>query len=285
MRRPLESARTDTASRIRTLIQLALGVACCSALIAAPAGLAPAEGEALIWYLGHAGWAVRTSEHWLVFDYTGAIEAGSLDGGSLAPEIFGDRRVILFISHGHGDHFDPRVVALRESVENLTVVMGWNEAGIDAVVPPDAAWTDLSGAEVFTLHHEFDGIPEGFFIVRSGGVTVYFSGDHGTWSDPPNATFRSNIDDVRAAAGAIDLAFLASFGKRGSRGALNAGDVYTMRTLEPGVVFPMHCGGCEERYAAFAEEVKELELSTEVGVAKSPGSSFRYAKGRGLEDR
>jgi len=271
---------------MRTLAPRLLAVvALCSVLTVTSAQVAPDEGEALIWYLGHAGWAVRTAEHWLLFDYTGAIDGGSLDNGALSPVVLGEQNAILFISHAHGDHFDPRVTMLRESVRNLQVVTGWDEADLGAVVPVDGMWTDVSGAEVFALHHEFDGLPEGFFVVRSGGVTIFHSGDHGTWSDPPNETFRSNIDAIKDAAGAIDLAFIASFGKRGSREVLNAGDVYTLRTLAPHVAFPMHCGGCEDRYGAFAAEAASLNLPTKIGVAKAPGASFRYAERRLVEVR
>ncbi len=42
----------------------------------------------------------------------------------------------------------------------------WREPGLeDALVPRDGEWTEVSGAEILALHHEFDGIPEGFFLV------------------------------------------------------------------------------------------------------------------------
>ena len=102
--------------------------------------------------------------------------------------------------------------------------------------------------------------------MRSGGLTLYHSGDHGTWSDPPNATFRANIDRLAVAAGKLDLAFLSAFAVRGGTGAVNAGDVYSIGKLAPRVTFPMHCVGCEERYARFADEVRALGLETEVGT-------------------
>ncbi len=237
------------------------------------------DGEAQIWYLGHAGWLVRTSEHCLVFDYTGEPEGGALEGALSAEELAG-QRVVLFVSHAHPDHFDRRILGLRDAVADLTVVMGWDEPGSGpAVVPADGEWTEVSGAMVFALHHDFDGIPEGFFLVRSGGLTIYHSGDHGTWSEPPDRRFRVNIDRLAAAVERLDLAFLSSFGARGSRRALNQGDVYSIETLRPRVTFPGHCGGCEERYAAFAREVSSLGLPTRLGVADAPGAFFHYRGG------
>lgn len=241
----------------------------------------PQTGEAHVWYLGHAGWLVRTSEHSLIFDYTGPIDGGGLDEGTLSPALLAGEDVVLFVSHAHGDHFAPAVLGLRDSVRGLTVVLGWRRPGSGyVVVAPDGTWSEVSGARVFALHHEFDGIPEGFFLVRSGGVMIYHSGDHGTWSEPPGGVFRANIDRIAAAAGPIDIAFLAAFGQRGGTGALNQGDVYTIEALRPRVTFPMHRGGHEDEYAAFAREVSSRRLPTRLGVAKAPGSSFRYRSGK-----
>jgi len=241
---------------------------------------APVDGEAQTWYLGHAGWLVRTSEHYLVFDYTGATESGALENGTLSPEMLAGLPVVLFVSHAHGDHFNRHVLELRDTVKDLTVVMGWAEPGTgEVVVPADGEWTDVSGAKVFALHHEFDDIPEGFFLVRSGGLTLYHSGDHGTWSQPPNEKFRANIDRLAAAVERIDIAFLSSFGTGGNRRGLNQGDVYSIETLEPRVTFPMHCGGCEDNYAAFASQASSLDLPTTVGVADAPGAFFHYRGG------
>jgi L-ascorbate metabolism protein UlaG (beta-lactamase superfamily) len=242
---------------------------------------APEPGEARVWYLGHAGWLVRTSEHCLVFDYTGPVEDGALKNGALSPGLLAGKNVVVFISHAHGDHYNREVLGLRDGVKDLAVVMGWDEPGVgDAIVPADGQWTEVSGARILTLHHEYDGIPEGFFLVRSGGLTLYHSGDHGTWSDPPDETFRANIDRIAAEAGRIDLAFISAFGIRGGKGALNPGDVYSLETLEPRITFPMHRGGREEDYAAFAKESSALGLPTAVAAAEAAGAFFRYRGGK-----
>lgn len=257
---------------------------CCSIATAGETRLdePPAEREARIWYLGHAGWLVRTSQHCLIFDATGPFDEGDLDRGAVSPELLAGLPVVLMISHAHGDHLDPRVLELRDAADSSAVVMGWGPAGRgDAVVPAGGEWTDVSGAQVFTLHHEFDAIPEGFFVVRSGGVTIFHSGDHGTLADPPAEEFRAHIDRMAAAATVVDIAFISSFGTRTSSKTLNASDVYTIRAVEPRVTLPMHCGGCEDRYAAFAGEASALGLPTTFGVADAPGWFLDYRRGAG----
>jgi len=262
------------------ITRLAAGAWVALALSAAPAAAPPCigpvpAGQACAVYLGHAGWLVRTAEHALVFDYTGPPHDGPLDRGALEgiPSL-------LFVSHAHGDHYQPQTIELARELPGAKVVLGWREPRVnDAIVPADGTWTEIAGAGVFALHHDYDGIPEGFFLVRSGGIVIYHSGDHGTWSDPPHETFRHNIERLAAAAKRLDLAFLSSFGRAGTRTGLNAGDDFTLRTLKPRVTFPMHCGGCEERYVAFAEEAEAREVPTTVALAEAPGVAFRYADG------
>ena len=99
--------------------------------------------------------------------------------------------------------------------------MGWKDPeSVPAVMPDEDEWTDVLGAEVFMLHHDTDGIPEGFFLVRSGGLTLYHSGDHGTWSEPPTKEFKERIDRMAAAGEGIDVAFISAFGRRPGAGAL-----------------------------------------------------------------
>jgi len=260
------------------LILAVAGAACAAE---APLETLPEAGEAYVRYLGHAGWQIRTREHVLVFDYVPPSGDPAPDDGILTPAALAGRPLIVFISHSHADHFDRRVFRLRDQVPDIVFVLGWDEsgAGEGVVRPEDGEWTDVAGARVLALHHEFDGIPEGFFLVRSGGLTLYHSGDHGTWSDPPGETFRRNIDRLAGEAGRVDLAFLSVFGTRGGSRAVNAGDVYTLKVLAPRVVFPMHCGGCEERYAAFAAEAREVAPAIRFGVADAPGARFHYRDG------
>ncbi|MGD8375608.1 MAG: hypothetical protein PVF68_05665, partial [Acidobacteriota bacterium] len=57
-------------------------------------------------------------------------------------------------------------------------------------------------------------------------------------------------------------------------------DAYTAETLVLRVVFPMHCGGCEERYAAFEAEARKMAPTIQFGVARAPGARFHYRDGR-----
>ena len=47
-----------------------------------------AAGQAVVWYLGHSGWAVKTRNHLLVFDYwksDAAPDEPALANGAIQP--------------------------------------------------------------------------------------------------------------------------------------------------------------------------------------------------------
>lgn len=244
-----------------------------------------AAGEARVRYLEHAGWAVETAGRLLVFDYSrrAARDAGerSIEHGWLTPADLAGRPVVVFISHAHGDHYDPAVLMWANRVEDLTVVFGWpGPVGPKRVMATDREpRTIASGLTVSAVQHDFDGIPESAFLVRADGLVIYHSGDHASVSDPPNPVFTANIDALARQVERVDLAFLSIFGGGAGRW-VNAGDRYTIERLRPRVVFPMHSGGREHEYAAFAREAGRLNLGATFAAAARPGQVFHYRDGR-----
>lgn len=247
---------------------------------------AVAPGDAEVWYLGHAGWAVKTRGYFLVFDYWGGAprpdDGHGLASGRIDPREIGDRSVVVFVSHAHGDHWDPAVLDWDDDLDDVTYVFGFAVEGADG---PDRVFlTDgrvhrsIAGLEVSTVDHRFDLIPEVAWRVEADGLTIFHSGDHGTVSDPPNPLFVDNIDHIAAGDGPVDLAFVSIFGMRGG-GKVNPGDRYTIERLRPRYLFPMHRGGAESAYAEFAEAVEGEAGDTVIVAASAPGDHFVYSDG------
>ncbi len=95
-------------------------------------------GEALIWYLHHSGWAVKTQNNFLIFDY---VEDGpkprdaTLQNGWIDPQSLKDESVYVFISHAHGDHFDPDILGWGEAKPGITYIFGWNAEEYSNISP------------------------------------------------------------------------------------------------------------------------------------------------------
>ncbi len=241
-------------------------------------------GSATVWYLGHAGWAVKTQSHLLIFDYVGGqpTERGlSLDHGYVDPLEIADQDVVVFVSHSHGDHYDRGILAWADRVRNIQYVFGWAFGACprDACLAQPREIRLLDGIEVATINHDFDGIPEAAFLVTVDGLVIYHSGDHGTVTDELNPAFKANVDYLASLNKSIDIAFISTFGRIGG-GIVNNGDRYTIGELRPKVTFPMHHGGNEDLYEQFAREMAKDGVDTAVHYAEKPGDSFSYASGR-----
>jgi L-ascorbate metabolism protein UlaG (beta-lactamase superfamily) len=245
------------------------------ALLAAPAAPAapdttsdiPAEqGQAEIFYLYHTGWAVKTSSALMIFDYWERMQRPdqpSLASGFVVPEEIKEQDVYVFISHGHGDHFDERVLEWKRVIPNITYVFGWQ--GEDAkgheAFGEERVTRSLGPLKVKNIFHDFDGIPESAFLIEVDGLTIYYSGDHGNAPGALHPVYKDNIDYVSRQSDGLDLVFLSIFG-----GPSYEGELYAIEKLKPRVMVPMHYGSREADAGDFVA----------VAQAKFPDVKFFY---------
>jgi L-ascorbate metabolism protein UlaG (beta-lactamase superfamily) len=232
-------------------------------------------GQAVIWYLYHSGWAVKTRNHLLVFDYTeppSLPAKRSLDSGSIDPAEIGGQDVTVFVSHSHADHFNPGILEWRAVLKNIRYVWGWEGEGSpeDIHFGPERRTAAAGDLEILNIHHDFDGVPESAFLVKADGLTVLHAGDHGHSRGMENPVFKDNVLYLAHKAPQLDLSFTPTFG----------GEIEALQVLKPQAVFPMHDGGNERQYAKFARKVKALGLDVEVGAAERAGARFFYSRGK-----
>ena len=229
-------------------------------------------GEAVVWYLYHSGWAIRTASHLLIFDYAPAFRKGApgdLADGWISPEEIRDLRVVVFISHAHSDHFDPSILSWRAQIPSLRFVFGWPTplAGEADVAFGEAREVrEVDGVRVLNVHHEFDGIPESAFLVQVDSLTLIHSGDHAHSRGLSQPVFRDNIEYLKEKAPNLDILFTPTFGD----------EMDAVRLLDPAIVIPMHDGGRERQYRRFAEEVARSGLAVRVWAASRPGDRMTY---------
>jgi cytohesin len=84
------------------------------------------KSEALIWHLGHSGWAIKTQRHFLVFDYNTTTRSipseASLSSGYIIPSQIKDENVMVFTTHDHGDHYGPAIFEWQDDIGNIQYV-------------------------------------------------------------------------------------------------------------------------------------------------------------------
>lgn len=229
------------------------------------------EGEAIIWYLYHSGWAVRTRSYFLIFDYWEKRDKStdfSLHNGFINPDELSDQKTYVFISHAHEDHYDPVIFSWRD-FSDVKYIFGWesNNEYTDLSFGAQRELKKLDGIEIQNIHHSFDNIPESAFMVYVDGLSIYHSGDHGHSQGGNNKVFRENINYLKSLNKSLDIVFTHTFG----------GERYTIQKLSPKIVFPMHDGDNEKQYKKFADEFGTRKRR--IIAAERPGDSFIYRSG------
>ena len=233
------------------------------------------EKEAVVWYLGHSGWAIETQSRFLIFDYweeTEPTEPRALANGHIDPQEIKDKKVVVFISHGHRDHFDPRILEWKETVTDIKYIFGWKaEQGSDTIECDfEREEMDLAGLKIRTIVHDNDQIPESAFLVELDGLTIFHSGDHGNGPPPLKDGFIDNLDYIAKIAPAIDMIFIPTWGE----------ESFVVEKLRPKFTFPMHDIGREHNYKEFADRAEREKLPTKVIAAEKQGDHFFYTNGK-----
>ena len=230
------------------------------------------KGDAVIWHLGHAGWAVKTKTHLLVFDYSeraAPVSERRLANGYINPSEIQDQNVIVFVSHQHWDHFDRRIFEWQEKVKTITYVFGWKAAD-----NPDYVYLKeprgkikIGDVEVYTINDNHDGVPEVAYLVKADGVVIYHSGDYVGRLD----SFRDDINYFVGQCGRVDLLFTYLVGNTSK---------YAVRRLKPVSAFPMHAFGMEYFYQRAALNLGKAHPRTKMFCGEFQGDRFIYHKGK-----
>jgi len=152
-----------------------------------PAGGATAE----LRYFQHSGWLVKTAAHVLVFDYVEAIPGGNVLPAALAlsPRDLDGKQAVVFVSHGHVDHYWPGIGEWSRQRPGIRYVVGWPDSHLPGAhaMKPHETWSpgDLL---VATTGSTDEGVG---FLVTVDGLTLYHAGDHARWADQDAKAFDS----------------------------------------------------------------------------------------------
>ncbi|MCP4153210.1 MAG: hypothetical protein GY757_36100 [bacterium] len=236
------------------------------------------NSEAITWYTGHSGWAIKTQSHLLLFDYwqDGAPPSQPLlANGSINPEEIKDQKVIVFVSHAHSDHYDETIHSWKNSLKNVTYVMGFeNKKDTGCVTMKPRETKTFDGVEVTTIKSNDEGVG---FLVKVDGISIFHAGDHANKKKDFSGTFKEEIDHIAQSTDEIDMAF---FGVSGctfrNPEAVRAGVAYAAKTLKAKVIFPMHAGGREVALRQFAQKLHEENTTVNLVCATNSGDSFLY---------
>jgi ankyrin repeat protein/L-ascorbate metabolism protein UlaG (beta-lactamase superfamily) len=243
------------------------------------------ENEAVVWYLGHSGWAIKTQNHLLIFDYFERpnrvlpMDASLASGFVIPSEIIGEN-VTVFVSHHHGDHYDPRIFEWRNEIPDIEYVFGFQPDDIDQeyIFTPPRSEREVEGINIYTIRSNDAGVG---FLIDVDGLTILHPGDHANGSMDMSASYTAEIDALTTMTEDIDLAFFAILGcSLGTPESVKLGVHYAIEQLKPKVLLPMHAGHASYFYREFVEETLEKNYATQLAYALNEGERFFFTEGK-----
>jgi L-ascorbate metabolism protein UlaG (beta-lactamase superfamily) len=246
----------------------------------------PPAGEAVVWYLGHCGYAVRTQNYFLVFDYQEERdgpkpktrpENPSLNTGWIVPAEIKDLKVRVFVSHSHSDHYDKVIHEWRKTIPDIEYFFGWQvpEDGVTHAFPGPRTGFKTDGLEIATINSHHSGVPESAWLVKVDGLVIYHNGD----CQPPNPV--AEHEYLRTKTDHVDLAFVFPIMDKAQKYGLQNRDFF--KRFRVGAAFPMHATAGEAMYLEFRKAVQDEFPGQAVFVPMRMGQQFTYANGKILD--
>jgi len=247
-----------------------------------------AYGEAKVWYLGHSGWAIKTQNHFLIFDYfcnrwDRAPDDSCFASGCVIPEQIKDQNVTVFSTHSHGDHYDPRIFTWKETIPDIEYVLCWeqNTEGNEYTLIPVHDQQKVEDMDVY-VHYSTD--LGGGYLIDVDGLTLLHMGDHANGEDELMAAFTDEIDLIAEKNKEIDILFGGIRGcSLGQPEQVKQGMYYVLETLDPKLFVPMHNGSHTFNYLDFIETAHKDGYDQEMKAVFHKGDRFVYKKGGGVE--
>lgn len=118
----------------------------------------------------HSGFLVETDHYFLIFDYF----KGEL------PDLSG-KKIVVFVSHGHGDHYSQEIFRLEEQYDNVSYVLYHDickKQKENIVYVYSHETYEFCGLTIQTLQSTDEGCA---YVVKVDQQTLYHAGDLNWW--------------------------------------------------------------------------------------------------------
>lgn len=216
-----------------------------------------------IYFLHHSAVCVVLGEALLVFDhYIHKTDAGLKMGAVGADDIVRAKRVYVFVSHAHHDHFNPRIYEWAAGHVQFILDDTVPEQGV-----PEGTVFLHRGREYddgYIHVREFGSTDMGgSFSVTCEGTSFFHAGDFNDWhwkdegnkrySRVMSRLFERELRHIKRHAGNIDYAYFPLDRRMGTD--YDAGAIRFIETMQPKVFVPIH-------FMAFADTQEFSEKQT-----------------------
>jgi len=240
-----------------------------------------AEQDAVIWYLGHSAFAIKTSTHLLIFDYYVQSEppaVPSLGNGFINPEELKNQDVVVFASHRDGDHYDPSIWQWQEDIPNITYVLGWEPAipNEDYIRVKPHETRSVGNIEVTAIPSTDSGSG---FLIKTDGLVVYHCGDTAFWISPYRERYFREIEWLADQTDHTDFVFL-NWRLGADRATLEEGLWKTAEMLGARYIIPSHMRGREDHIVELIKDAPSERQRNQIVDKRVPGERIIYRDGQ-----
>ena len=207
-----------------------------------------------IYYLENSGFAVETSEHLLVFDY---IRDG---GGVILSEKVHHPSTLVFVSHGHADHFSSTIFDWRDKSPSIRYLVSPDVPATGERVSVLSPLQSLNFGDVDVAAYDSTDLGVSF-LVRVDGLTIFHAGDLNWWHwkdesttqevEQSEAMFMQALSPLIGVE--VDIAFFPVDPRLGSDFA--EGAERFIELVKPKLFVPMHFGANFDAVHNFAKKI------------------------------
>lgn len=205
------------------------------------------SGDIKVKYLYHSGFLAEYKNTVLIFDYYPGLHGRAGFGPeNIDLSELKDKKVLVFSSHRHPDHFDPVILSWEKGLTDIQYYFSYDipkkyHHGPVCLLKPYQTYED-GGIRIRTLKSTDEGVA---FLVSFSGITVYHAGDLNWWhwddeskaaNNDMAARFKHEISLLKDVN--IDIAFLTADPRQ--EDAELWGLNWFIEHVNVRTVFPMH---------------------------------------------
>ncbi|KAB3532912.1 MBL fold metallo-hydrolase [Alkaliphilus pronyensis] len=236
-------------------------------------------------HLHHSSVTVETDKHFLIFDYfnnniEGSTTKSIKDGILSESDIPSDKKILVFASHSHRDHFDPVIFQWEKYLSNIQYILG-NDIEIlnykknyHQVNPYESL--KLYDITINTYGSTDRGVS---FLIYIDDFIIFHAGDLNWWhwkEFSEEQLLKEEIDfktEINKLVGtSIDIAFVP-VDPRLDEFYYLAGE-YFLNVINPKLFVPIHFADNFSITNKFAEKVKSIHKK--VAVIEGHGQEIEF---------